>query len=84
MLHVARRLGGLPPDHRPMGLLFEEPSGGRFPFEVGPLVARLRQVRRAGSGERVQGGGGGEFGGRIDAHRLRGYVGRFGCFVCVP
>lgn len=46
MLHVARRLGGLPREHRPVGLLFEEPSGGRFPFEVGPLVARLRQVRR--------------------------------------
>lgn len=48
VLHVARRLGGLPREHRPVGLLFEEPSGGRFPFEVGPLVARLRQAMTEG------------------------------------
>jgi hypothetical protein len=32
---VARFVSSLPPDLRPLGLMFEEPTGEAFPFEIG-------------------------------------------------
>lgn len=44
VLRTVGRLGAVDPGVRPAGLMFEDPSGGVFPFELGPQVARVRQV----------------------------------------
>ncbi len=44
VLRTVGRLGAMDPGVRPAGLMFEDPSGGVFPFELGPQVARVRQV----------------------------------------
>lgn len=44
VLRTVGRLGAVDPGVRPAGLMFEDPSGGVFPFELGPQVARVRQA----------------------------------------
>ncbi|PNH01683.1 hypothetical protein TSOC_012413 [Tetrabaena socialis] len=44
VLRVVRRLGQLEPDVRPAGLMMEDPSGGKLPFQLGPWVASVRQA----------------------------------------
>jgi hypothetical protein len=47
-LALVQALAVLPAACRPAGLMVEDPSGGCYPFEVGPWVAAARAVMLAG------------------------------------
>lgn len=47
-LTLVQALAALPAASRPAGLMVEDPSGGCYPFEVGPWVAAARAAMLAG------------------------------------
>ncbi|KAG2490131.1 hypothetical protein HYH03_011437 [Edaphochlamys debaryana] len=44
VLRTVGRIGRMDPEYRPAGLMFEDPSGGKFPFELAPWVASVRKA----------------------------------------